>query len=352
MIPKNKPECILEYGTDENGHPGLVRTVDNKWRDPNKAVFYSRFNMGVVTLNVPDVALEVLNELDINKELWGKVNFYTDNIDDGVMNRFWDKLDERLELCHRALRVRYERLRGTISNVAPILWNDGALARLEPGETIDKLLVNGWATISLGYAGIYETVKALTGESHTSEVGEKLGLEIMKRMRNACETWKASEPEHLGYSLYGSPIELTTDKFAKALQRRFGIIDGLTDKLYVTNSYHIPVFEEIDAFSKLSKEAPFQDISSGGNISYVELPAVNKNPESLMEVIKHIYETNIYAEINTKLDHCLKCGFDGEIELVSTSNGKFLLRCPCCGNEDARTMYVVRRLCGLNYRSL
>ena len=344
LYPAKKPEVILEYGTKENGHEGLVRTVDNKWRDPNKAVFYGRFNMGVITLNLPDIALSVLKQMyKAFPDDVGKKNYSASK---SFMAKFWKLFDERLELCHRALRTRYERLKGTNSNVAPILWNAGALARLKEGETIDRLLINGWATISLGYAGLYECVKSITGQSHTSELGRDIGMQIMKRMHDACIRWKETEPEHLGYSLYGTPIERTTDKFAKSLQRRFGIIDGITDKQYVTNSYHIPVFEKIDAFSKLSVEAPFQDLSSGGNISYIELPSMYKNPDALMAVIKHIYENNIYAEINTKLDHCYCCGFSGEITLIKTDKGKFKLHCPNCGNEDARKMYVIRRLCG------
>lgn len=343
LYPKDKPECILEYGTKENGHKGQVMTVDRKWRDPKKPVFYGRFNLGVCSLNLPDISLTVLNKLCKDKELIGKKDFSNNK---QIMDEFWKLFDERLELCHRVLRIRYERLKGTSSNVAPLLWQGGLLARLEEGETIDKLLVNGWATISLGYAGLYETVKSLTGHSHTSELGGKLGMQIMKKLKDACNTWRDSEPEHLGYSPYGSPIERTTDKFAKSLQRRQGIIEGITDKLYVTNSYHVPVFEKIDAFSKLSIEAPFQDLSSGGNISYVELPSMYKNPDAIMEVIKHIYNTNIYAELNTKLDHCYECGYDGEIQLLSTNQGHFKLKCPNCGNEDSRKMYAVRRLCG------
>jgi ribonucleoside-triphosphate reductase len=343
LYPKDKPECILEYGTKENGHEGQVLTVDRKWRDPNKAVFYGRFNLGVCTINLPDVALTALEECKIPRESIGNTNYLGN---EKVIEKFNEILKDRLELCHRALRTRYERLRGTSSNVAPILWQGGALARLGSNETIDNLLVNGWATISLGYAGLFETVKAITGESHTSPEGADFAMYIMETLHDICDVWRESEPEHLGYSLYGTPEEFLTDKLAKSLQRRHGIIKGVTDKLYVTNSYHVPVFEEIDAFSKLSKEAPFQDLSSGGNISYIELPSMNKNPDALMSVIKHIYETNIYAEVNTKLDHCYKCGYDGEIELLSNDYGRHKLRCPNCGNEDARTMYVIRRLCG------
>ena len=272
------------------------------------------------------------------------------------MNMFWKNFDGKLELCHRALWIRHKRLIGVNSNVAPSLWNYGILARLPKNSVIDPLLKNGWSTISLGYSGLYETVKALSGHSHTDETGKDLGLKIMSYMNDKCKFWKENdvyedgpykgEKPKLGYSIYGCPQEKTTDKFGHALQRKYGIIKGVTDKFYVTNSYHVPVFEKIDAFTKLTKEAPFQDLSSGGNISYVELPSMNKNKEALMKVIQHIYETNIYAEINTKLDHCLECGYDGEIKLEETGNGEFELECPNCGNKDARKMYVVRRLCG------
>lgn len=349
FYPKDHPECILEYG-DGVSHPkDYVKMVNKKWYPINESIHYSRFNMGVVTINLPDVALSVLRDLEIDTSLIGRVNLLDSNVfdeSDIVNERFWELLSDRLELCHKALRLRYERLRGTSSNVAPILWQAGALARLGPGEVIDPLLRNGWSTISLGYVGLYETVKALTGHSHTDEIGREVAMSIMQRLHDICNEWKMSEPEKLGYSLYGTPEENLTNKMAKSLQNRFGIIKGITDKSYVTNSYHVPVFEEIDAFSKLAKEAPFQDLSSGGNISYVELPSMNKNPDALMKVIKYIYDTNIYAEVNTKLDHCMVCKFDGEIQLKSTSFGSFKLVCPNCGNDDARKMYVVRRICG------
>lgn len=335
---KDHPEFIKQpKQVDERGY---VLAINNKWYDPNKMIKYSRFNIGVTTINLPDIALSAYaTKKDI--ELGKQDNF----------KKFWEIFDERLELCHRAIRFRFDYLCGTKAKVAPILWQYGALARLNAEDTIDELMKNGFATASLGYVGLYETVKWLTGESHTQEYGKEIGMQIMKKLHDICDIWKQSEPEHIGYSLYGTPEEQTTEKFAKALQRRHGIIEGITDKLYVTNSYHIPVFEGIshgiDAFTKLTKEAPFQDLSSGGNISYVEVPAMNKNIGAMIAIIKHIYNTNIYAEINTKLDYCKQCGYEGEILLVDdVIPQKYKWKCPNCGNTDTNTMYIVRRICG------
>lgn len=260
------------------------------------------------------------------------------------MNDFWTILDERLELCHRALRIRHERLLGTSSNVAPILWQYGALARLEKGEKIDKLLFGGYSTISLGYAGLYECVKYMTGHSHTDEgIGEKFGLEVMQRLNDKCNEWK--EKENIDYSPYGAPIESTTYKFAKCLKKRFGIIEGITDRDYITNSYHVPVFEEIDPFKKLFIEAKFQKLSPGGAISYIECADLTKNTSAVLQVMQFIYENIMYAELNTKSDYCHACGYDGEIKIIDENN-ELVWECPNCGNRDQNKMNVARRTCG------
>lgn len=288
---------------------------------PGKHKYYGRFNMGVVTINLPDVALSAgQNE-----------------------TKFWKILDERLELCHKALRWRYEHLKGTPSDVAPILWQYGAYARLKHGETIDKLLTGGYATISLGYAGLYETVMALRGVSHTTPDGRELGLAIMQRLNDKCSEWKANE--NIDYSLYGTPMESGTYKFAKSLQKRFGIIENVSDHNYITNSYHVNVREEIDAFDKLTKEAEFQKLSPGGAVSYVEVPNMQDNIDAVMALLHHIYDTILYAELNTKLDLCEQCGYDGEIRIVE-QHGKLIWRCPKCGNTDESTLHVTRRSCG------
>lgn len=287
-----------------------------------KTKYYGRFNQGVVTINLPDAALEAKGDIE----------------------KFWYILDSRLELCHRALRLRHEHLRKVKSDVAPILWQHGAMARLEPGEGIEKLLYGGYSSISLGYVGLYETVKALTGKNHWEEgEGKDLGLEIMKRLNDKCKDW--GDVEHIGYSVYGTPEESTTYKFAKALQKRFGIIKGITDKNYVTNSYHVPVFQEIDAFNKIAAESPFQELSPGGAISYVELPNMTKNVDALLSVIKYFYDNIMYAEVNGKSDYCMCCGYDGEIEMVE-DDGKLIWECPNCHNKDLSKMSVVRRVCG------
>lgn len=287
---------------------------------PGKHKYYGRFNQGVVTINLPDAALSSGGDFDI----------------------FWKIMDERLEMCHRALQTRHNRLKGTPSDVAPILWQFGALARLEPGETIDKLLYNGYSTISLGYAGLYECVKYMTGESHTHG-GKEFGLRVMKCLNDACAKWKAAE--NIDYSVYGTPIESTTYKFAKCLQKRFGIIPGVTDKNYITNSYHVHVTEPIDAFTKLKFESEFQALSPGGAISYVEVPNMTKNLGAVMAIIQYIYDNIMYAELNTKSDYCQVCGWDGEINIVFEDN-KHIWECPQCGNRDERKMNVARRTCG------
>ena len=289
--------------------------------EPGKHKYYGRFNQGVVTINLPDVALSSGGNLD----------------------KFWSIFEERLELCHRALRCRHDRLKGTLSDVAPILWQYGALARLEKGEPIDKLLYNGYSTISLGYAGLYECVKYMTGKSHTDPSATPFALSIMQKMNDKCKEWKTAE--NIDYSLYGTPLESTTYKFAKCLQKRFGIIPGITDKGYITNSYHVHVTEEIDAFTKLKFEAQFQHLSPGGAISYVEVPDMQNNIPAVLEVMKFIYDNIIYAELNTKSDYCQVCGWDGEIQIVE-ENGKLIWKCPKCGNTDQSKMNVARRTCG------
>ena len=289
--------------------------------EPGKHKYYGRFNQGVVTINLPDVALS----------------------SGGNRDRFWQIFEERLELCHRALRCRHERLLGTTSDAAPILWQYGALARLKKGETIDKLLYNGYSTISLGYAGLYECVKYMTGKSHTDPAATPFALDIMQKMNDKCKEWKTAE--NIDYSLYGTPLESTTYKFAKCLQKRFGVIKGITDKGYSTNSYHVNVTEEIDAFTKLEFEAQFQHLSPGGAISYVEVPDMQNNIPAVLEVMKFIYDHIIYAELNTKSDYCQVCGWDGEIQIVE-EDGKLIWKCPQCGNTDQDKMNVARRTCG------
>lgn len=262
----------------------------------------------------------------------------------GDFNKFWELFDERTELCHKALQCRHERLEGTLSDVAPILWQHGALARLKKGETIDKLLHDGYSTISLGYAGLYECVKYMTGKSHTDGAeGEKFGLQVMQALNDKCNKWK--NEEHIDYSLYGSPIETTTYKFAKCLKKRFGEIKGITDRNYITNSYHVPVFEKINAFDKLKIESEFQELSPGGAISYVEIPNMQDNVSAVLEIIRFIYDNIMYAELNSKSDYCQVCGYDKEIKIID-ENGKLIWECPNCGNRDTSKMNVARRTCG------
>lgn len=284
--------------------------------------YYGRFNQGVVTINLVDVACSSYGDMD----------------------KFWEILDERLELCHRALRCRHERLLGTVSDVAPILWQHGALARLKKGETIDRLLFNNNSTISLGYAGLYEMCVRMTGKSHTSEEGRDFSLAVMQRLNDKCAEWRAAE--NISYSVYGTPMESTTYKFAKKLQRRFGIIEGVTDKNYITNSYHVHVTEKIDAFKKLKFEADFQKLSPGGAISYIEVPNMQNNIPAVLSVMQFIYNNIMYAELNTKSDYCMECGYDGEIEVVENENHKLIWRCPNCGNTNESKMAVARRTCG------
>ena len=284
--------------------------------------YYGRFNQGVVTINLVDVALS----------------------SGGDPDSFWRILDERLDLCYRALMLRHERLKGTLSDVAPILWQYGALARLGKGEVIDPLLYNGYSTISLGYAGLYECVRYMTGVSHTDEAGKPFALEVMTALNDACKGWKAET--NIDFSLYGTPLESTTYKFAKCLQKRFGIIEGVTDKNYITNSYHVHVTEPIDAFTKLSFEAEFQALSPGGAISYVEVPNMSGNIPAVLSLIRYIYDNIMYAELNTKSDYCQVCGFDGEIRIVKDDDGKLIWECPVCGNHDQNKMNVARRTCG------
>ena len=288
---------------------------------PGKHKYYGRFNQGVVTINLPDVALS----------------------SGGNIEKFWTIFEERLELCHRALRCRHDRLKGTLSDAAPILWQYGACARLKKGEPIDKLLYDGYSTISLGYAGLYECVKYMTGKSHTDPSATPFALSIMQKMNDKCKEWKTAE--NIDYSLYGTPLESTTYKFAKCLQKRFGVIKGITDKGYITNSYHVNVTEEIDAFTKLEFEAQFQHLSPGGAISYVEVPDMQNNLDAVLEVMKFIYDHIIYAELNTKSDYCQVCGWDGEIQIVE-EDGKLIWKCPQCGNTDQDKMNVARRTCG------
>lgn len=302
---------------------------------PGKPKYYGRFNQGVVTINLPDVALSALHT-------WQALEDHDDL--KALFETFWEIFDERLELCHRALRIRHERLLGTISDASPIHWQYGALARLKKGEKIDKLLYGGYSTISLGYAGLYECVKAMTGVSHTDPGGETFALQVMQRMNGKCAEWKAAE--NIDYSLYGTPIESTTYKFAKCLQQRFGVIEGITDKGYITNSYHVHVTEHIDAFDKLKFESQFQKLSPGGAISYIEVANLTDNIPAVMTVLRYIYENIMYAEINTKSDYCQVCGWDKEIEIVEDERGKLVWRCPNCGNTDKTKMNIARRTCG------
>ena len=298
-------------------------TVEDSQRDADGShKFYGRFNQGVVTINLVDVACSA----------------------EGNMERFWEILDERLELCHRALRCRHERLLGTVSDVAPILWQNGALARLKKGETIDKLLFDGYSTISLGYAGLYEMCMRMLGKSHTDPEAKPFALAVMQRLNDKCKEWK--EAENISYSVYGTPMESTTYKFAKCLQKRFGIIPGVTDKNYITNSYHVHVTEKIDAFSKLKFESEFQKLSPGGAISYIEVPNMQTNIPAVLSVLQYIYENIMYAELNTKSDFCEVCGYDGEIKIIEDETGKLVWECPNCGNRDQDKLFVARRTCG------
>ena len=329
MVPDYISEKkMLEYKVDKNGeghcYPCMgCRSFLTPYIDENgKPKYYGRFNQGVVTINLVDVACS----------------------SKGDMDKFWEILDERLELCKNALMARHERLLGTASDVAPILWQYGALARLKKGEVIDKLLFGGYSTISLGYAGLCECTKYMTGKSHTDPEATPFALKVMQRLNDACDEWKVEE--NIDFSIYGTPLESTTYKFAKCLQKRFGIIPGVTDKNYITNSYHVHVTEEIDAFSKLSFESQFQKLSPGGAVSYVEVPDMQNNIDAVLAVMQHIYENIMYAELNTKSDYCQVCGYEGEIKIVTDDDGKLIWRCPNCGNTDQNRMNVARRTCG------
>lgn len=298
-------------------------TPDTEGLGPNgEHKYYSRFNQGVVTINLVDIGLSAHKDFD----------------------EFWKIFDERLELCHRALQIRHNRLKGTTSDVAPILWQYGALARLKKGETIDKLLYNNYSTISLGYAGLHECVVAMTDKSHMDPENKEFALKIMQHMNDKCAEWRAAE--NISYSLYGTPMESTTYKFAKCLKERFGIIPGVTDHNFITNSYHFAVYEKVDAFTKLAKEAEFQKLSPGGAISYVEVPDMKGNIPAVLNVMKFIYDNIMYAELNTKSDYCQECGWDGEIDIVTDENGKLIWKCPKCGNTNQSTMNICRRTCG------
>lgn len=330
MVPdyiseKKMKEYKIDKSGDGNCYPCMgCRSFLTPYIDSqkNEKKYYGRFNQGVVTISLPDVALS----------------------SHGDFKKFWDIFEERLELCHKALQCRHERLHGTLSDVAPILWQHGAFARLKKGESIDKLLHGGYSTISLGYAGLYECIKYMTGYSHTQEGGKNFALEVMQYMNDKCKQWK--EEEDIDYSLYGSPIESTTYRFAKKLRERFGVIEGITDRDYITNSYHVPVFEPIDPFTKLSLESEFQVLSPGGAISYVECADLTNNTEAVVEIIQFIYENIMYAELNCKSDFCQKCHYEGEIKIIDEDN-KLIWECPNCGNRDTTTMNVARRTCGL-----
>ena len=329
LVPDYISEKVIkELKVDQNGngqcYPSMgCRSFLTPYIDENgKPKYYGRFNQGVVTINLVDVACSSKRD----------------------MNKFWQIFDERLDLCYRALMCRHERLKGTPSDVAPILWQHGALARLKKGETIDKLLYGGYSTISLGYAGLYECVKYMTGKSHTDPSATPFAIEVMQHLNDACAKWK--EKENIDFSLYGTPIESTTYKFAKCLQKRFGKIEGVTDKNYITNSYHIHVTEHINAFDKLTFESQFQKLSPGGAISYVEVPDMQDNIDAVLAVMKHIYNNIMYAELNTKSDYCMACGYDGEIQIEKDENGKLIWVCPNCGNKNQDMMSVARRTCG------
>ena len=324
MVPDYISEKVMKELKEGNCYPCMgCRSFLTVYKDENnKPKFYGRFNQGVVTLNLVDIACSSGKDMD----------------------KIWDIFDERLDLCYKALMCRHERLKNTPSDVAPILWQYGALARLKKGETLDKLLYNGYSTISLGYAGLYECVKYMTGKSHTDPSATGFALSVMQHLNDACEKWR--KETNIDFSLYGSPIESTTYKFAKCLQKRFGVIEGITDKSYITNSYHVNVREKIDAFDKLSFESQFQKLSPGGAVSYVEVPNMNNNIPAVLAVMKHIYNNIMYAELNTKSDYCMECGYDGEIEIVQDENDKLLWKCPNCGNTNQNRMSVARRTCG------
>ena len=324
MVPDYISEKIMKELKEGNCYTCMgCRSFLTVYKDENdKYKFYGRFNQGVVTLNLVDVACS----------------------SNGDINDFWKLMDERLELCFRALMARHNRLKGTPSDVAPILWQNGALARLKKGEKIDKLLYGGYSTISLGYAGLCECVRYMTGKPHTDPASTPFALEVMEYLNAVCKKWAAET--NIDFSLYGTPLESTTYKFSKCLQKRFGIIEGVTDRSYITNSYHVHVTEEINAFDKLTFEAQFQKLSPGGAISYVEVPNMKDNIDAVLAVMQHIYDHIMYAELNTKSDYCQICGYDGEIQIVEDENGKLVWECPHCHNRDQNKMNVARRTCG------
>lgn len=324
LVPDYISEKKMKELKEGNCFPVMgCRSALSPWKDEEgNYKFYGRFNQGVVTLNLVDIALS----------------------SGGDMKKFWEIFDERLELCYSALMIRHKRLKGTFSDAAPILWQHGALARLQKGETIDKLLYDGYSTISLGYAGLYECTKYMTGKSHTDPEATHFALDVMKYMNIACDKWKTETK--LGFGIYGSPIESTTYKFAKCLQKRFGVVKGITDKSYITNSYHVHVMEEIDAFTKLKFEAGFQSLSTGGAVSYIEVPNMQDNIPAVLQIIRFIYDNIMYAELNTKSDCCQECGFNGEIQVITDDHGKLVWECPKCGNRDQDKMNVARRTCG------
>ena len=329
MVPDYISEKkMLEYKIDKNGEGhcytcmGCRSFLTPYVDENNNPKYYGRFNQGVCTINLVDVGLSADKDFD----------------------KFWKIFDERLELCHRALQIRHERLMGTVSDASPIHWQYGAIARLKKGETINKLLFGGYSTISLGYAGLCECVRAMTGKSHTDPEAQPFALEIMQYMNDKCAEWKKAE--NMDYSIYGTPLESTTYKFAKALQKRFGIIEGVTDKNYVTNSYHVHVTEPINAFDKLKFESEFQKLSPGGAISYIEVSDLSNNIPAVLTVLEYIYDNIMYAELNTKSDYCQECGWDGEIKIEQDENGKLIWKCPNCGNTDKNKMNIARRTCG------
>ena len=324
LVPDYISEKKMKELKEGNCFPVMgCRSALSPWKDKDgNYKFYGRFNQGVVTLNLVDVALS----------------------SGGDKEKFWKIFDERLELCYKALMCRHNRLKGTLSDAAPILWQYGAIARLEKGQPIDELLYNGYSTISLGYAGLCECTRYMTGKSHTDPEATPFAISVMKHMNDACNKWKAETT--IGFGIYGTPLESTTYRFAKCLQKRFGIIEGVTDKNYITNSYHVHVTENINAFDKLSFEAQFQALSTGGAISYVEVPNMQDNIEAVLQVIKFIYDNIMYAELNTKSDYCQECGYDGEIKIVTDDSGKLVWECPKCGNRDQNKMNVARRTCG------
>ena len=336
---------MLEYKVDAYGQghcypPMGCRSFLTPYiTEEGKPKYYGRFNQGVVTINLVDVALSAVKEQKEYEETLEENDVQAHN----KYDLFWKIFEERLELCHRALQQRHQRLEGTLSDVSPIHWQYGALARLKKGEKIDKLLHGGYSTLSLGYAGLYECVKAMTGKSHTDEEAKPFALAVMQKMNDKCAEWKKAE--NIDYSLYGTPIETTTEKFAKCLQKRFGVIEGITDHNYITNSYHVNVREQIDPFTKLKFEAEFQKLSPGGAISYIETSNLDRNLDAVLAVIQFIYENIIYAELNTKSDYCQVCGYDGEIKIVE-ENEKLIWECPNCGNRNQDTLNVSRRTCG------